>query len=286
MSNATRAKALQKLASMKSYIGYPAKFEQYTDLVVNPDDLFGNVRNAKAFKWRNSLSKLGKAVNQTGWDDAPVYDVNAFYEPMDNSITFSAGILQPPFFNPNASSAVNYGALGAVIGHEMTHGFDDEGSLFDLNGKLSDEWTPEDRRKFKALVELYNEQFATYTIGLPAGAHINPQLTAGENIADFGGLNIALDAYLVTRSAQASCASSSTADVNKDIQEFFLSYAQSWREKKRPNALMAQLSDDFHSPAVARTNVPLSNMNQWYMTFNITHDAQLFRTDANRVQIW
>jgi len=219
----------------------------------------------------------------------PVCEVNAFYDDTENSITFPAAILQPPFFDANASSAANYGALGAVIGHEMTHGFDDAGRLYDLHGKLSNWWTDEDAKKFQARMRLYDAQFATYTIGLPLGAHINPKLTAGENIADLGGLHIALDAYLTSRLTAMPCQDGKVTqheNLQYSIQTFFLAYAQSWREVTRARALLHNLNSNPHAPEVARTNVPVSNMDAWYKVFNISADSLLFRAQSDRVQIW
>jgi putative endopeptidase len=279
MTPATKQKALEKLATFDFQIGYPKKWRNYSGLVVKSDDLYGDVERGIAFEWDFWLSHLGKPTDRDQWDMTP-QTVNAYNMPVFNEVVFPAAILQPPFFNLHADPAVNYGAIGGVIGHEMTHSFDDQGRKFDAHGRLSDWWTPQDVSKFNALAERYGKQFAAMDI-MP-GAHINPDLTMGENIADLGGLTLALEAYHASLHGKpAPVIDGVTGD-----QRVFFGWAQVWRMKSRPDALRQQMTIDPHSPAVARVNGPIHNIDAWYSAFNVKPGEKLYLAPSDRVKIW
>lgn len=210
-------------------------------------------------------------------------EVNAYYDPQMNEIVFPAAILQPPFFDPRADMAVNYGGIGSVIGHEMTHGFDDEGRMYDAFGNLTDWWTESDATEFQARASKYGEQFGNFTQGLPEGGRINPELTMGENIADFGGLGCAIDAYRTTLNNGASA---SNHRVLEGVRRLFFGYAQVWREKQRSETVLKNLVADPHPPACARVNLPTRNLDIWYQVFNVTSDREMFLEPAERASIW
>jgi len=279
MSAPTRAKALEKLAAFDFQIGYPKKWRDYGALKIDAGDLYGNVERGDAFEWRYWLGHLSKKVDRDEWDMLP-QTVNAYNQPTFNEVVFPAAILQPPFFNNAADPAVNYGAIGGVIGHEMTHGFDDEGRKFDAQGRLHDWWTPEDSQRFDELAKKYGAQFAAMDI-LP-GAHINPELTMGENIADLGGLTLALDAYRASLHGKPS----PVLDGLTGEQRVFLGWAQVWRAKVRPDAVRQGLVVDPHSPPVARVNGPMPNVEGWYSAWNVQPGEKLYRKPGDRVIIW
>ena len=279
MSEATKQKALEKLAAITVKIGYPDKWRDYSKLTIVPDNYFQNVMNASKFAFEFNLNKVGKPVDKTEWGMTP-QTVNAYYNPSNNEIVFPAGILQPPFFNKNADDAVNYGAIGVVIGHEMTHGFDDQGRKYDKEGNMNNWWTKEDIKRFKEKTEKLAELYDHYT--LLDSLHVNGQVTMGENIADLGGLNIAHDAYLSTLNGKTpEPIDGFTAD-----QRFFMSYAQVWRQSIRPQELAQRLKTDVHSPGEARVNIPPFNLDSFNKDFNIKPGDKLYIPPQERARIW
>jgi len=290
MSNDTKSKAIHKLESMAHHIGYPEKLDNYSNLYIVEDDLFGNVQRGMAFEWNKKLSKLQGPVDVDDWDMG-VFEVNAYYDETVNAIFFPAANLQPPFYDPEADDAVNYGSIGAVIGHEMTHGFDKLGSQYDAVGKLGNWWAEADRDEFEARVRRYGKQFSAFKLGMPQGTHINAEQTLDENIADLGGLHIALDAYRASRqqalsqSAPTRCQADASTSGSEE-RRFFLGYAQSWREVMRAKKLLTFLESNVHAPAIARVDVPLQNMDAWYVAFKVSSDSSNFLPEKDRVTIW
>jgi putative endopeptidase len=279
MQPQTKQKALEKLAAFDFQIGYPKKWRDYSALHVSSDDLYGDVARGLAFEWNFWLGHLGHPVDKDVWDMTP-QTVNAYNNPVFNEVVFPAAILQPPFFNNDADPAINYGAIGGVIGHEMTHGFDDQGRKFDAHGRLHDWWTPEDAKRFAELGKRYGEEFAKMDI-LP-GAHINPELTMGENIADLGGLTLALQAYhAYLHGKPAPVLNGTTGD-----QRVFLGWAQVWRAKVRPDAARQRLVIDPHSPPMARVNGPTQNIDAWYSAFDVVPGETHYLAPKDRVVIW
>ncbi|MGN6424010.1 MAG: M13 family metallopeptidase [Asticcacaulis sp.] len=280
MSPETKAKALEKLSKINAKIGYPDKWRDYSALEVTPDDLFGDVRRASRFDWNYELSKLDKPVDPLEWDMTP-QTVNAYYDPSKNEIVLPAAELQPPFFDPKADMAVNYGGIGAsTIGHEITHGFDDEGRHFDGDGKLVDWWTDADSARFDTEAKKYAEQFDQFE-PLP-GLHIKGDQTLGENIADLGGVLIGLDAYhIALRGKPAPVIDGLTGD-----QRLLISYAQSWRGKIRDDTLKMLLVSDVHSPYAFRVIGPMRNVDAWYAAFDVKPGDKYYVAPADRVRIW
>lgn len=279
MAPATRTEALAKLDSFRPKIGYPDKWRSYDALNVSADDLYGNIERISAFDWAYNRAKIGKPVDLEEWGMSP-QTVNAYYHPLRNEIVFPAAILQPPFFDPNADAAVNYGGIGAVIGHEIMHGFDDQGRKTDAKGQLRDWWTAEDAARFdveaKKLGALYAAQQP-----LP-GVAINPDLTMGENIADLGGLVLAHAAYNRSLNGQAA----PVLDGITPEQRLFLGWAQVWRDKIRDETLREYLATDPHSPGAARAATPPRNIDAWYDAFGITADQKQYLKPEDRVRIW
>ena len=279
MSPETKEQALYKIAHFGVKVGYPDEWRSYDGLTIQPGDLYGNTQRAGAFEWAFQMSKLGKPVNPKEWGMTP-QTINAYYNPPRNEIVFPAAILQAPFFDPNADMAVNYGAIGAVIGHEITHGFDDQGRKVDGNGVLRDWWTAEDATKFEARAKVFGAQYDA-TFPLP-GQHVNGEATMGENIADLGGLLMALDAYHISLKGQpAPVIDGFTGD-----QRVFLGWAQVWREKTRDAALQQQLATDPHSPAGVRATVPVKNIQAWYDAFGVKPGDEQYIAPAARAVIW
>ncbi len=279
MSPATRKKALEKLGTFDFQIGFPKHWRDYTALTVSPTDLYGNIERATAFEWAFWVSHVGKPTDRDLWEMFP-QTVNAYNEPLLNEVVFPAAILQPPFFDPKADPAVNYGAIGGVIGHEMTHSFDDQGRKHDAQGRLANWWTPEDEKRFNERAAKYGAQFAAMDI-LP-GAHINPQLTMGENIADLGGLTLGLEAYHASlHGKKAPAIDGLTGD-----QRVFLGWAQVWRGKVRPDAERQALTIDPHSPPMARANGAPHNIDAWYTAFDVKPGEKLYLAPQDRVKIW
>jgi len=279
MSAPTKAKALEKLAQFTVKIGYPDKWRDYSGLAIKDGDLYGDVNRASTFDWDFRVGRLGGPVDRSEWGMTPS-TINAYYNPTGNEIVFPAAILQPPFFDPDGDMAVNYGAIGGVIGHETTHGFDDQGRHYDGHGRLTDWWTPEDAKKFEAETVKLGKQYGAFDV-LP-GAKINGDLTMGENIADLGGLLLALDAYHTSLHGQpAPIIDGLTGD-----QRVFLGWAQVWRGKTRDDALRQQLVSDPHSPEKARTDVPMRNVDAFYTAFGVKPGDPMYIAPADRVRIW
>jgi putative endopeptidase len=279
MSDATKAKALQKLSMLTVKIGYPSKWRDYSTLRISDTDLYGDVARAAAFEWRRRVSRLGGPVDRTEWGMTP-QTVNAYYNPTQNEIVFPAAILQPPFFDPNADMAVNYGGIGGVIGHEMTHGFDDQGRHYDGTGLLTDWWAPEDDAKFVAQTKRLGDQYSAFE-PIPGG-HIKGEQTMGENIADLGGSLLALDAYHLSLHGQpAPVVDGLTGD-----QRVFLGWAQVWRGAIRPDALRQQLVTDVHSPMTARVDGVVRNIDAWYDAWGVKPGDALYVPPDQRVRIW
>ncbi len=279
MSPATKVIALRKLDNFEVQIGYPNKWRDYSSLVVKPDDLYGNTERATAFEWNYWLGHLGHKVDRDEWGMTP-QTVNAYNNPPFDEVVFPAAILQPPFFNTAADPAINYGAIGGVIGHEMTHSFDDQGRKYDEHGRLTDWWSKEDAKRFDERAARLGTQFDAME-PLP-GAHINGRLTMGENIADLGGLTLALDAYHASLKGQpASVVGGLTGD-----QRVFLGWAQVWRGKLRDDAERERLVTDPHSPPMARVNGPMHNIDAWYKAWNVKPGDSLYLAPQDRVKIW
>ncbi len=279
MSEATKAAAVTKLSRMDVMVGYPDKFRNYDALEVRPDDLYGNVKRASAFNAAYDLEDLGKPVNHKKWGMNP-QTVNAYNGGGENKIVFPAGILQPPFFDPAADDAVNYGGIGAVIGHEISHGFDDQGRKYDASGNVRDWWTAADGQRFDAEAKVFGDQYAKFE-AVP-GAFVNPKLTMGENIADFAGIQVALDAYHRSLNGKpAPVIDGLTGD-----QRFFLAWAQVWREKQREDALRSQVTTDPHSPGRFRVLGPVQNVQAWYDAFGIKPGNSMYIPPEKRAHIW
>jgi putative endopeptidase len=279
MSPATRAQAQDKLARFDVKIAYPDEWEDYSALEIRADDLLGNVRRTNAFEYADMIGRLGKPVDRTEWGMTP-QTVNAYYNPVNNEIVFPAAILQPPFFNLQADDAVNYGAIGAVIGHEISHGFDDQGRKSDGEGNLRDWWTAEDAAAFEQRATMLAEQYGAYE-PLP-GARVNGRLTLGENIGDVSGVAVAYRAYRKSlQGREAPVISGFTGD-----QRFFLGYAQVWRTMYRDPALRQMLLTDSHSPGMYRTNGVLANLPVFYEAFGVRPGDKMYLPPERRVKIW
>ena len=278
MSDETKANAIHKLDCYNVKIGYPDKWLDYSNYEVTPESYFQNVRRYERFEHERDMAKIGKPVDKDEWNMTP-QEVNAYYNPELNEVVFPAGILQPPFFNMDADDAVNYGAIGAIIGHEMTHGFDNMGRMFDEKGNLNNWWTEDDDAKFikhtRQLVKLFDEFELR-------GHHINGELTLGENIADLGGLNVAWDAYQMTDEAKAN----KPIDGFTPAQRFFISYGTVWRTNIRDKALERKLKEDVHSPAEARVNRALGSMPHFYEAFDIPEGSKMYIAPEERATIW
>jgi putative endopeptidase len=279
MDEATKGEAVAKLEAFDPRIGNPVNWIDYSSIRVEPNDTLGNMLRAGEFQWNLQLSRLPNPVDRSLWAMTP-QTINAYYSPLSNQITFPAAILQPPFFNSNADPAVNYGAIGAIIGHEIGHGFDDQGSRFDAQGRLREWWTPQARERFTALTRQLGAQYNAFET---AGQHINGQLTMGENIGDLGGLEMAYAAY---RRHVAAHGEPPVIDGLTGDQRFFLAFAQAWRSNIRPDALRQQVLTDPHSPPEFRVNGVVRNVDAWYRAFNIQPGDQLYLPPEQRVHIW
>ena len=281
MTPETRQRALAKLDKFTPKIGYPAKWRDYSKLVIERDDLYGNCRRGYAVNYDRELAKLGGPVDRDEWFMTP-QTVNAYYNPGMNEIVFPAAILQPPFFDADADDAANYGGIGAVIGHEIGHGFDDQGAKYDGDGNLVDWWTDDDRAEFgvrtKALIEQYDEYVPK---GLD-GHHVNGAFTVGENIGDLGGLSIALLAYQLSRSGRPA----PVIDGLTGVQRVFFGWAQVWRTKSRDAEAIRRLAVDPHSPPEFRCNGVIRNMDAFYEAFDVAEDDELYLEPQRRVRIW
>lgn len=278
MSEETKKEALDKLSKFTPKIGYPDKWKSY-DLEVKADDLYGNLKRSGLMEYNRELAKLGQPIDKDEWAMTP-QTVNAYYNPTMNEIVFPAAILQPPFFDLNAEDAVNYGAIGATIGHEIGHGFDDTGSTFDGDGAMRDWWTATDREEFKKRTSALVEQYNGYEV-LP-DVNVNGEFTLGENIGDLGGLSIALKAYKMSLGEVES----PMMDEFTGEQRVFIGYAQAERSKSRDEALRVQINTDPHSPAALRVNGIVRNVPEFYDAFNIQESDSLFLAPEERVKIW
>ncbi|MGQ1909946.1 M13 family metallopeptidase [Marinifilum sp. RC60d5] len=279
MSDETRKEALAKLDAFGVKIGYPEKWEDYSKLVVGTNSYVENLWNAARFGFEKNVAKLGEPVDTKKWGMTP-QTVNAYYHPLLNEVVFPAAILQPPFFYMNGDDAVNYGAIGVVIGHEMTHGFDDNGRRFDKEGNMRDWWAPEDVDKFNARAQKLVDQFNGFQVF--DDLHVDGKLTLGENIADYGGLTISLEAYKMALNGKEP------ADVDgfNHMQRFFLAYAKVWRGNVRDKYLRKLIKEDVHSPGEYRVNGGLFNIPEFYEAFNISETDPLYRNEEQRAQIW
>ena len=279
MEEATKRAALTKLARMDVMVGYPEKFRDFSGLRMKPDDLYGNVKRSVAFEWDYQLSDLGKPVDRKKWSMSPA-TVNAYNAGLENKIVFPAGILQPPFFDVSADAAANYGAIGAIIGHEIMHGFDDQGRKIDATGAIRDWWTAADATRFQALTSELGKQYTSYEAA--PGVFINGNLTMGENIGDMSGLEVAYEAYKMSLGGKpAPVIDGLTGD-----QRFFLSFAQAWRGEQRDDAIKTQVASDPHSPSRYRIIGPLRNLDAWYAAFGIGPDSKFYIAPDKRVRIW
>jgi putative endopeptidase len=279
MSADTKKGAHEKLAKLVRKIGYPNKWRDYSKLTISRDDLFGNVTRATEFEVQRNIDKLGKPIDRNEWDMTP-QTVNAYYDPEKNEIVFPAAILQPPFFNVKADDAVNYGGIGAVIGHEISHGFDDQGSQFDADGNLHDWFTKDDHEKFGAKTKALVAQYSAHE-PVP-GFHVNGELTLGENIADNSGLAIAYKAYKISLGGKPS----PTIDGFTGEQRLYLGWVQVWRGKGREEETIMRIKSDPHSPPAVRGMVPVSNQDGFYTAFGVKPGDKMYLPPDQRVALW
>lgn len=280
MSDTTRTQATGKLATFTNKIGYPDKWRDYSTLTIKPGNFLDNQVAVRQYERRRALARIGQPVDRAEWGMTPP-TVNAYYNPLMNEIVFPAGIMQPPFFDPKADDAVNYGGMGAVIGHEITHGFDDQGSQFDAQGNLRNWWSASDLEKFKQGTSLVSAQFDAYTV--LDSVHVNGKLTLGENLADLGGLSIA---YAALEKALAEKGRPPLIDGFTPEQRFFLAWAQMWRQNITPEAQRVRINTDSHSPGRWRTNGPVSNMPQFAAAFGCKPGDHMVRPESVRPVIW
>jgi putative endopeptidase len=281
MGPETKTRALEKLSKFGVKIGYPSKWRDYSALKVKEGDLTGNYVAAAKFDWQRDVSRIGKKVDKSEWGMTP-QTVNAYYASTRNEVVFPAAILQPPFFDPNADMAVNYGAIGGVIGHEISHGFDDQGRKSDGNGVLRDWWAAEDAAKFEVQATKLGAQYEAVNFpGLP-GHHITGRLTMGENIGDLGGILLGYDAYKRSLNGQPS----PVLDGFTGEQRVFLGWAQVWRSVMRDDALRELIATNPHSPATVRAFAPLRNVDAWYEAFDVKEGDANYVKPEERVRIW
>ena len=281
MTEDTKAEALTKLAKFRPHIGYPSKWRDYSALEIRADDLLGNVQRASSFELDRSLTKIGQPVDREEWLMTP-QTVNAYYHPLKNEIVFPAAILQPPFFNEHADDAVNYGGIGAVIGHEIGHGFDDQGSTCDGDGALRDWWTEDDRKAFEQRTSALIGQYDALCPAETPDSHVNGKLTIGENIGDLGGLSIALKAYRIARGDDVV----EPIDGYTDEQRLFFSWGAVWQSKSRPELIKQRLATDPHSPNEFRCNQIVRNVDDFYAAFSVAEGDELWLAPEERVAIW
>ena len=279
MNDKTKEAALNKLSKFNVKIGYPDKWSDYTGLNINRESFFDNMMKASNFSVNFNLSKIGKPVDRDEWGMTP-QTINAYYNPSKNEIVFPAAILQPPFFDADADDALNYGGIGAVIGHEITHGFDDQGRKYDGDGNMKDWWTDEDGNKYKELANTVAEQFDDYTV--LDSIRVNGKLTLGENIADLGGLTISF--YALEKALKGK--EKPVIDGFTPEQRFFISWAQVWRINITPELSLNFINNDPHSPGIHRVNGPLSNMDEFNSAFNLKEGENMVRPKDKRVVIW
>ena len=281
MGPETRRKALDKLAKFTPKIGYTEKWRDYSALEIRLDDLVGNMQRATAFELDRNLGKLGKPVDRLEWGMTP-QTVNAYYNPGKNEIVFPAAILQPPFFDLEADDAVNYGGIGAVIGHEIGHGFDDQGSKYDGDGNINDWWTDADRKEFDKRAKMLIDQYNGFEPAQLPGQHVNGALTIGENIGDLGGLTIAYKAYKIALNGSEA----PTIDGMTGPQRLFIGWAQVWRSKAREAEALRRLTVDPHSPTEFRCNGVIRNLTEFHEAFGVKDGDKLWLPPDRRVRIW
>nr|WP_305853102.1 M13-type metalloendopeptidase [Aquihabitans sp. G128] len=281
MTDETRARALEKLEKFTPKVGYPDSWRDYSKLEVRPGDLIGNLRRAASFEVDRELARVGQPVDRDEWFMSP-QTVNAYYNPLMNEIVFPAAILQPPFFDPEADAAVNYGAIGAVIGHEIGHGFDDQGSRYDGDGNLNDWWTDADRSAFEERTAALIAQYDALEPKQAPGHHVNGAFTVGENIGDLGGLAIAYAAYRLAVGEDEP----GVVDGLDGNQRFFWSWAQAWRTKSRDEEVVRLLAIDPHSPPEFRCNAVVRNIDGFHAAFGVEEQDALWLDPAERVDIW
>lgn len=279
MSETTKQRALAKLHAFTKKIGFPDKWKTYDGLEIKRNDFLGNLRRSNQWIYQENINKLGKPVDKTEWGMTPP-TVNAYYSPPKNEIVFPAGILRFPFFDFDADDAINYGGIGAVIGHEMTHGFDDQGRQYDADGNLQDWWTKSDADEFKKRADEVVKQYDGYTV--LDTIHVNGKLTLGENLADLGGLSIAYEAFKNTKQGK----SNQKIDGFTPDQRFFLNWSQVWRSNILPEAAAQRIITDNHSPGMYRANGPLTNMEAFYKAFNIKPGDKMYKAPELRTKIW
>jgi putative endopeptidase len=279
MSETTKEKALQKLNAFTKKIAYPDKWKDYQGVTVNAADFLSNLRSTGVWSYNYMTNRLGKPVDRTEWGMTPP-TINAYYSPVNNEIAFPAGILQFPFFDFGADDAIIYGGIGSVIGHEMSHGFDDQGAQYAASGNLENWWTKEDEAKFKAKAAQVVEQYNQYTV--LDTLHVNGRLTLGENIADIGGLSIAYEAFTKTKQAKDA----KSIDGFTPAQRFFLSWAQIWRGNALPETQAQLILTDPHSPGEYRANGAVVNHDAWYTAFNVKPGDKLYIAPEKRIRIW
>jgi putative endopeptidase len=279
MSNETKLRALQKLNAYVNKIGYPDKWKDYSGIVISNDDFMANLRSTFVWQYKDMLGRLNRPVDKTEWGMTPP-TVNAYYSPQRNEIVFPAAILRYPFFDPKADDAINYGGIAAVIGHEMTHGFDDQGRQYNYDGNLLDWWTASDAEKFKSKADQVVNQYNALTV--LDTLHVNGKLTLGENIADLGGLSIAYAAFKKTEQGK----NGKLIDGFTPDQRFFINWGQIWRNNMLPETTAQRILTDNHSPAMHRANGPLTNLDAWYQAFNIQETDKMYKAPAQRIRIW
>ncbi len=279
MSDSTKQRALVKLNTFLKKIGYPSKWKNFDDVAISKNDFFANAKSVQAHEQKEKLGKIGKPVDRTEWMMSPP-TINAYYNPTNNEIVFPAGILQFPFFDVNADDAINYGAIGMVIGHEMTHGFDDQGSQYDEKGNMQNWWGASDAEKFKAKTGGVVKQYDAFVV--LDNLHVNGELTLGENLADIGGLAIAYDAFKMTKQGQGN----EKIDGFTPDQRFFLGYGQVWRLKNRDETMRVRITTDPHSPEMYRVNGPAMNFEPFYKAFNVKEGDKMYLKPEERAKIW
>ena len=279
MTEETRIQALDKLSKFTVKIGYPDDWKDYSALNIDAKDLVGNFRAYSLWTYQQALNKQGQPVDKTEWGMTP-QTVNAYYNPTANEIVFPAAILQPPFFDLNADDAVNYGGIGAVIGHEIGHGFDDTGSTFDGDGVLRNWWVEKDLNEFKARTRALVEQYNQFQV-LP-DLYVNGEYTLGENIGDLGGISIGLKAYKISLESEPA----TVIDGFSGVQRVFLGFGQVWANEYRDEALRSQIETNPHSPSMFRANGAVRNVPEWYEAFEVKPENALYLKPEDRVKIW
>ncbi|MEX6113447.1 M13 family metallopeptidase [Providencia stuartii] len=282
MDDATRQEALKKLEQFTVKVGYPDKWNDFSSINLKPDTLLDNYKQVLNWVYNDNMSKIGQPVRKWEWGMTP-QTINAYFNPVQNEIVFPAAILQTPFFDPNVDPAYNYGAIGAVIGHEMGHGFDDQGSLYDGTGQLRNWWSDDSKQHFKQKTDKLVEQYNSFSID---GQKVNGQLTLGENIGDLGGLNIALSAYKQFVKENYPNGEAPIIDGTTGLQRFFISWARTWQELSNKESERNKILTDPHSPNQFRANGVVRNMDEWYQTFGVDKDSKLYLEPEQRIRIW